>query len=208
LKLTNEFAFGCMLKKLLSIFIVLGTCFTVSAQRKIIIEVYNNYFLPNQVLATEGDTIVWKWREGNHTTTSLEVPFGANNWDNEINPNLREFSYVMKESGEYGYYCKNFGVQDNMSGFIFCAEPNAIAEYDNSIITLKPNISNTIIQIDLFSDATEIEIFDLAGKLIKKFNNQQNTTFLDISNYKNGLYILKVFDRNTQKYYSKKFLKI
>lgn len=197
-----------MLKKFLLTLISALTFTLASAQRRITIEVYNNYFLPNQVLATKGDTIVWKWREGNHTTTSIEVPFGANGWDKKINTNSREFRYIMKEVGEYGYYCKNFGVQDNMSGFIFCAEPNSIAEYNNTFVILKPSISSSFIQIEfLNNNDADIEIYDLTGKLIQTIFINQKITSLDINAYQKGMYILKIYDKSSKKYYTEKFIK-
>lgn len=198
-----------MLKKILLTLLIIGIYSLASAQRKIIIEVYNNYFLPNQVLASKGDTILWKWREGNHTTTSIEVPFGASGWDKEINNNSREFKYVMKEIGEYGYYCKNFGVQDNMSGFIFCAEPNSIEENNRAVFSLKPNISSSLIHLEFFNKSLlEIEIFDLSGKLVQSIQTKENILSLDISTFNNGLYILKIYDKSQNKYYTEKFLKV
>ena len=56
--------------------------------------------------ASVGDTIVWKWIEGDHTTTSTTIPAGAAVWDNAIDPTHTSFTYILTIAGTYSYKCR------------------------------------------------------------------------------------------------------
>src|SRR6476469_4353080 len=57
---------------------------TVSFAKKITIKVSNFQFSPSSVNAKVGDTIIFKWVNGTHTTTSSTIPANAKVWDKPI----------------------------------------------------------------------------------------------------------------------------
>jgi plastocyanin len=69
------------------------------------VKVSNNQFTPATVNAVVGDTIVWVWVQGFHTTTSLEVPTGANAWDTSLTSAGASYTYPLTKAGTYKYDC-------------------------------------------------------------------------------------------------------
>jgi uncharacterized repeat protein (TIGR01451 family) len=80
-----------------------GTTYTVTVQ--------NFSFAPATVNASVGDTIMWQWVSGSHTTTcngtfpGTSLPPGASAWDSPMNSSSTTFSYVLAVDGEYDYVC-------------------------------------------------------------------------------------------------------
>lgn len=81
------------------------TICTAGFARKITIKVSNFQFSSATVNAKVGDTIIWKWVNGVHTTTSLSVPIGAKTWDAPIDKSHKQFRYILKKTGTYKYDC-------------------------------------------------------------------------------------------------------
>ena len=69
------------------------------------VQVANFSFSPNSVNATVGDTMIWQWVSGSHTTTSTAVPGGASSWDSPITSSSQTFKYVLTVAGTYNYDC-------------------------------------------------------------------------------------------------------
>jgi trimeric autotransporter adhesin len=67
----------------------------------------------------------------------------------------------------------------------------------NSKLSVYPNPSNTIFNIDIDSNAT-IEVYDLVGKQILTKKIELGTSQLDMSNYNTGMYLLKVTNADNQ----------
>jgi len=69
------------------------------------VRVSNNKFTPATVNATVGDTILWIWVEGFHTTTSLGIPAGAEPWNGDLTTAGSSFKYKLTKTGTYNYWC-------------------------------------------------------------------------------------------------------
>ena len=65
------------------------------------VQVSNYQFSPASVNAIIGDTIVWTYVNGFHTTTSTSVPAGADTWDAPMQATGQTFTYVLKVAGTY-----------------------------------------------------------------------------------------------------------
>jgi len=78
---------------------------TVSFAKKITIKVSNFQFSPSSVNAKVGDTIIFKWVNGTHTTTSSTIPANAKAWDKPIDVSHKSFRYILKIAGTYKYVC-------------------------------------------------------------------------------------------------------
>lgn len=81
------------------LFVLKGHAFTK------IVNVQNHVFAPASFTINLGDTIVWTWVSGTHTTTSLGIPAGAVAWNKNINTSNRTFMYVPAVAGLYNYKC-------------------------------------------------------------------------------------------------------
>lgn len=62
-------------------------------------------FVNSPDIVMVGDTIVWMWASGSHTTTSTAVPVGAATWNSAINSTTPMYMYVVETEGLYSYHC-------------------------------------------------------------------------------------------------------
>lgn len=69
------------------------------------VNVSNFQFSPATTNAKILDTIIWVWKSGSHTTTSLQIPVGAKAWNSPINESKKRFRYVVKKRGTFNYQC-------------------------------------------------------------------------------------------------------
>ena len=92
------------MKKFLLLAILFATT-TIAFATKKIIKVENYQFTRSTVNAKVGDTIVFRWVEGSHTTTSTSVPAGAATWDRVMDATHKSFRYILKKAGVYKYKC-------------------------------------------------------------------------------------------------------
>ncbi len=74
------------------------------------------------------------------------------------------------------------------------------------LLKVYPNPSNDFISIVSTNDFSSFEIFDLKNKnLVLYADHQGKSSSLDISNFKKGVYLIKVFTKNKILY--SKFIK-
>ncbi|MDB5282891.1 MAG: hypothetical protein JWO06_1966, partial [Bacteroidota bacterium] len=69
------------------------------------IQVADFSFTPPTTNANVGDSIVFTWVSGSHTTTSTSVPSGATSWNSPMNSNNSTFVYVLTTAGTYDFHC-------------------------------------------------------------------------------------------------------
>jgi plastocyanin len=66
----------------------------------------SNSFSPSNFTMNLGDTVLWIWSSGSHTTTSTSnIPAGATSWDSPMTFNSTSFMYVPAVVGTYNYLC-------------------------------------------------------------------------------------------------------
>ena len=95
-----------MKKTLLFFAIILGigTCLAQTHQT-FKIKVSDFQFSPSTTNALVGDSILFIWKSGFHTTTSLSIPANAKPWDHPMNSTSKRFRYIVKKSGTYNFQC-------------------------------------------------------------------------------------------------------
>jgi len=86
-------------------FFSLALCISTCFAKVRTISVSNFQFTPSAVNAKVGDTILWVWKTGTHTTTSLSIPVGAKPWDAQMNSTHKRFGFVVVKTGTYNYDC-------------------------------------------------------------------------------------------------------
>ena len=109
---------------------VIGSISFLKAQTSHTVMVSNNVFTPMNVNITVGDTVVWQWVEGTHTTTS-DSTTGQNVWDTQIDNSNQVFRYVITTPGVHHYYCI-FHQSLGMVGTITAASPTNVT-YQKSV---------------------------------------------------------------------------
>lgn len=96
-----------LMNKIFTILIFVAVIFsgTLQAQKKYIVKVSSSGFLPSNLIVATGDTVEWRWIEGNHTVTSDSTQ-GIDVWDASLNSTIRSFSKVIETKGIHRYYCR------------------------------------------------------------------------------------------------------
>ena len=106
------------MKKILLLTVALAICSVSAASAaQIRVRVQNFTFQPATINAHVGDTIIWRFVNGMHTTTSTSVPAGAQTWNAPIDSSHTQFRYHVRVAGTYQYQC-NFHFAQGMVGTI------------------------------------------------------------------------------------------
>lgn len=82
------------------------------------ITVSNYSFTPRNSTANVGDTVLWVWSSGSHTTTSSTIPAGAASWNSPMDATTTNFMYKITVAGSYSYICLPHYGEFNMGGTI------------------------------------------------------------------------------------------
>lgn len=98
------------------------------------------------------------------------------------------------------------------SGNVFagsCGNPLTSNEQTRStdhLISVFPNPSHQLFQIESEIEMTEVAIYNLTGQLIKSFQVNDYTFEINAADLSSGIYMLKIIDKD-QYYYTKKIIK-
>ena len=112
-----------------------------------------------------GDTIIWQWVNGTHTTTSLTIPGGATAWDDPMTSSDTTFQYVIMEAGTYAYQCTPHA--PNMAGEFIALDPSVIFQPNVNVPFAYAYPNPFVDKISLrFSDSglEKVSIHNLIGK--------------------------------------------
>jgi len=162
--------------------------------------VSDNTFTPENFTITQGDTIMWTWVNGNHTTTSTVIPVGAGPWDQIINQNTPMYMYVPNMPGEYHYQC-TYHVSMGMVGQ-FTVESSAGIGENIYGVTLKIFANPVNQELNLYlksSKNTEMTIAlnDVTGRQVKllasgnQISGEHNLKY-NVADLPKGIYFVKV----------------
>lgn len=113
------------------------------------IKVSSNQFTPATLNVTVGDSVLWVYVNGFHTTTSLDIPQGATSWDKPMQQNGAKFLYPVKVAGTYNYECSIH--TPNMEGVIIATGALPVVLSSFKISATKVNTASLT-----WSTATEL----------------------------------------------------
>src|SRR5436190_1070903 len=82
-----------------------------------VVQVDSSFFNPSSFIINVGDTVMWIWATGVHTTTSTSVPGGAATWDQPIDNSSPSFSYQATVAGGYDYECTYHATMGMVASF-------------------------------------------------------------------------------------------
>jgi plastocyanin len=93
-----------------NIYLLLLAClhFTIVRATTHTVHVSDHQFIPAAFNCITGDTVLWVWDNGTHTTTTnaANIPAGAAVWDEPIDASNQSFQYVITVPGTYFYFSK------------------------------------------------------------------------------------------------------
>ena len=152
-------------------------------------------FIPASLTMHPGDTIIWAWGNGSHTTTSTNIPPGAASWNSNINTTTTSFMYVATVPGTYNYQC-SFQVAMGMTGSFTVTSPSGIPTVSKtSNFTAYPNPASESLHI-IFQNSSRsvlISLTDMNGKeVLRQKSGPISETELDLTDIPDGTYILHV----------------
>jgi len=180
-----------MNKKLLLAIAICLTTASFATIRKVLVA--DNVFTPSYFRIHPGDTILWVWSNGAHTTTSGNIPAGAASWNSNIDATTSSYMYVPTVTGVYHYQC-SFSVSAGMTGSFTVTRATGIAsESKTPLFTAYPNPVGTTLHIQLRNATRPVAISftDMGGNdLIEQDLDPTPSTDLDLTNIPNGTYYL------------------
>lgn len=131
-------------------------------------------------------------------TITSNYPSGNFVWidcsDNSIIPNETNFEFTPAQNGNYAAIISFNGCKDTTA----CHQITevSIAENQDLIFEVYPNPTKGEITINLNSANSIIYIVDINGKTIKTLRVQKSQTVIDLSEFENGIYFIKVKTEN------------
>jgi len=179
----------------LLLFFGLSTLFANATVHMVNVEDY--VFSPATIAVTVGDTVMWMWVSGVHTTTSTNVPLDAAGWNQPIDASHLSFSYKVTAAGQYDYQC-NYHYTMGMIGHISATSVLAVPQLASAPhFIVMGNIARDEIKIfyEVPSDSpVSIRLIDITGKVVRTFvtaaQDAVNTQSYSVADLPRGLYIL------------------
>lgn len=172
------------------------------AQTTHIITVQGTSFSPSVLAVEVGDSVIWQWVSGFHTTTSTSVPVGAASWDHPLTTAGDMYGYKVTVAGSYLYQCDVHG--PNMSGRLDATNPNGIQSpllHTEFLISLiRPSVYNFSFALNKNS-FVKFTMFDLTGKLVRILQAEElkagdyDRTFY-FNDLQSGIYIVEMLAGN------------
>lgn len=160
------------MKKAILLFTFIAFAFTSSKAASHLVSVEDFEFDPAFLTVNVGDTIVWVWDEGSHTTTSNTIPAGAAPWNSPITSTSPVFTYTVTQPGQYLYECLPHASM-GMQGLITATGSVGINENTAPAFTLQPRVIQGELLLDYSiakSTSLAISLFDMTGKEVKHFD--------------------------------------
>lgn len=187
------------MKKIYTLFLTVLLLSTIKTSATIVnVTVADFQFSPANFTINAGDTIIWTWLSGAHTTTSDNIPSGAMSWDEPIDQSSPFFIYIPLVGGTYNYEC-DFHSQMQASftvvGTVGIGTHSADLLWLNSSQT---SASEWIISYSLpTTGMVDLKMFDLLGNTVHAFSPSVqsegvNTKTINVAGLAKGIYILRL----------------
>ena len=178
------------MKKILSITAFLLFSFTAIFATKITVKVKNFAFSPKTINAKVGDTIIFKWVNGIHNTTSTSVPIGSSSWTSLMDSVHKSFKYILTTAGPYKFVCTIHAPA--MSGTI-----NVTAALSAGLSDVSINLSNKARAVINWNTKTDKDIAYYSIQRSTDADNFTEVTKVRPSVNANGLQLHSFVDENT-----------
>lgn len=194
--------------KLRLLFLSLFSLVTVALHATTLTITVKNYsFTPADATINLGDTILFSWVNGEHTTTSTGIPSGAASWDRHINSANTSYTYVPTVAGTYNYQCTPHVTMGHVGKFTVNGT-SSISDYNvtRNIFEVYPNPAQSVLNISLnqVAKTSSILITDITGKqVIAQPEIKTAKLSFNIGNLPAGVYFVRLIQDG--KTYTRKF---
>jgi len=187
------------MKKNLLLFAAIFCIMTKSLATQYMVMVANYSFTPAQFTMHLGDTVMWMWSNGTHTTTSTTIPTGAVAWNSNIDASTTSFMYVPTKLGVYNYQC-NFHASLGMTGKFTVVNPSNVASVNApQVVNIFPNPTAGPLHLQFAQSDMPVSVMltNIIGKVIvNNVYNGMKETELNLNNIPNGIYVISVQQNN------------
>ena len=165
-------------------------------------------FIPSYFYVNVGDVIKWQLATnlaGNHSTTSMQIHFGAAAWSAPLDATHPNFSYTVNAAGDYDYLCiydSSNGVMAHFTAFntITRIQKNTPALTLTNHVIFNGNLSITY-WLSAATTTTQT-VYDLTGKPVLSNSTHQSEGMhlqhLNIAQLPKGIYILELVVSNSR----------
>ncbi len=146
-----------------------------------------------------GDTVMWKWTSGTHTTTSKPggIPGTALAWNHTIASANDSFMYVPTVTGPYNYKCTPHEGM-GMVGSFNVVPATSVASVAAPAFSIYPNPASNRVQLVFGSNAAaSVTLTDITGRVIKtaEYSNIKEASF-GLDGVANGIYFIRTKQGN------------
>ncbi len=178
--------------------------------------VFNIVPTPDLSVDMQEESFLMKWDTPENILFNgfeLQIKRGRNNWETLAEPtndstfqteNDMESSYAFRIRMKYN----DFSAIEAWSNMVILSNDiTGIAQNNFNEINIYPNPVEDILNIDYktYPENTAIEIFDMFGKTIRRFDLNDTKTQIDMSDFISGGYVVKI--TNSKRNYSQIFIK-
>ncbi len=140
-----------------------------------------------------GDTVMWMWVSGVHTTTSEGIPSTATTWNAQMTSTSTTFMYVPKVAGTYNYECTIHATMGMVGSFTVTGSTGvANVAQGGSLFRVFPNPAAGSVRIVCNNAApAHLTISDMTGKevMTRQYGSLKETD-LDLGSLPNGNYVV------------------
>ncbi|GAL85941.1 hypothetical protein MYP_3170 [Sporocytophaga myxococcoides] len=162
-------------------------------------------FSPSVLNVFVGDTIRFKWVNGFHTTTSVNIPSSAETWDVNITSSKTEYDYIVKTEGEYAYECSPHVGAGMVGSFTATQSVTGISDQYATIkesVQINPNPAADQTMLTFNSNIAfkgSLRIYNNNGNMISeeklKVGKGENSININTSSLKSGLYYVNLLNK-------------
>lgn len=171
----------------------------------VIITQEDNTFSPATVNVHVGDTIRWIWTSGSHTTTSSNIPAGAQAWNSPLTASVTQFDYVVTVEGTHNYVCTPHANIGMIGSFQASAAPLGLNDKISiGSVKIYPNPAKDQAALRLTTENAgqgTLIVYDLLGNQINRNNvfivQGMNNIPISIENINPGIYLVELQYNNS-----------
>jgi len=81
------------------------------------------FFTPSSITIHPGDSVLWTWSSGGHSSTSGSPGMPTGLWDSGLQNNGSNFMHTFNTAGSFPYYCTAHGACCGMVGMVTVGNP-------------------------------------------------------------------------------------
>ena len=181
---------------------------SLSAQTSHSVTVSNDKFTPSTLNIYVGDEVIWTNTEGSHNVNGKTSTFPNNpvSFGNDVGSGWT-YKFTFNTAGIYDYQCDPHAAM-GMIGKI-TVSPKTVTSSQTLAegveeIHLYPNPASQYIKILVPQDYSEIsmvKVYSISGSIVdeKVFSGTEESLRYDISQFKNGIYLMEISTVNQKK---------